>query len=334
MSDLMYVQDAERPDLRTFAKLTQEDMRGYAFSKIIPVITVSEKGGKIWVAPKGATTAQGTKNRANGTALTGSEVKTVEVSYSCDRIEGRAPIYESEMHGFADENAAAQAGASAAGRQVLNSMEAIFNGVVFTSARTATELADHAVLKGLQTAAKKIRGYGKAALYMSSETFLTFVEIPEIADRFKQFAHTTGDVGYLATTNDQILASLSTMLGFDRIAIYDSDVVGATNDGKIAVVGVQPDAFGVSGDVARGIAKTKAMFGAAMVWVPAGAPSDEPFVMSQAADRANKCNYFDAEGWVALSNFVPATSDENGGAVVCKLAAKYTPMPAVMVSAS
>ena len=107
MGNLLYVQDMERPDLRTFAKMTEADLRGYAFPKIFPVVTVNEKGGKIWVAPKSLTTSRGTKNRTNGSSLTAGEIATVEVSYSTDRMEGRGVIYESEMHGFADENAAA-----------------------------------------------------------------------------------------------------------------------------------------------------------------------------------------------------------------------------------
>lgn len=334
MGNLLYVQDMERPDLRTFAKMTQDDLRGYAFSKIFPVITIREKGGKIWVAPKDVTATRGTKNRTNGSALTATDIKTVEVAYTADRFEGRGLIYESEMHGFADENAAAQAGACDAGRKVLNSMEYDVAGKVFTSTRITakTVLTDHATIKALQVAAKSIRSYGKAALYMSDNAFLKMCDIPEIRRKLELGAKVTGDIAYLALNDEKVLATVSTLLGFHAIAIFDSDVVGTTYDNYIAVVAIRPEAFGQTGDAVRSIAKTRAMFGAMMVWVPADAPSDEPFTMSQSADRTAKANYFDAEGWAVAKPFFSEAAnsgdstllDENAGCVVCQFADSYT----------
>lgn len=334
MATLLYVEDMERPDLRTFAKLTEADLRGYAFSKIFPVITVSEKGGKIWVAQKGVTTARGTKNRSNGTSLSAGAIATVEVAYTTDRMEGRGVIYESEMHGFADENAAAQAGASDAGRKVLNLMEYEAAGKVFTATRITakTTLTDHAVVKTLQQAAKGIRGYGKAALYLSDAAFLKLCDIPEIRRRLELGAKVTGDIGYLALNDEKVLATVSTLLGFHAIAIFDSDVVGTDYDNYIAVVAIRPEVAGSTGDVVRSLAKTRALFGATMLYIPEGAPADEPFTLSQSADRTEKCNYFDAEGWAVAKPFFAAVAnsgdstklDENGGAVVCQFADSYT----------
>lgn len=334
MPNLLYVQDQERPDLATFAKMTEADLRGYAFSKIFPVITVREKGGKIWVAPKSLTTSRGTKNRTNGSSLTAGALATVEVAYTTDRLEGRGVIYESEMHGFADENAAAQAGASDAGRKVLNLMEYEAAGKVFTAARLTakTVLTDHSVLKLLQGAAKSVRAFGKAALYMSDAAFLALCDIPEIRRKLELGAKVTGDIAYLALNDEKVLATVSTLLGFHAIAIFDSDVVGNDYDGYIAVVAIRPEAFGATGDTVRAIAKSRAMFGATMVWVPENAPADEPFTMSQSADRTEKANYFDAEGWAVAKPFVAPVAnagdstvlDENGGCVVCKFADAYT----------
>ena len=331
---LMYVTDQERPDLRAFAKMTQDDLRGYAFAKLFPVIAVREKGGKIWVAPKDLTNARGTKNRENGTALSAGEKKTVEVAFTTDRMEGRGIIYESEMHGFADENAAAQAGAADAGRKVLNLMEYEAAGKVFTSARLTAKvtLTDHAVLKTLQKAAKSVRSFGKAALYLSDEAFLKLCDIPEIRRRLEMGAKVTGDIGYLALNDEKVLATVSTLLGFHAIAIFDSDIVGDTYDSYIAVVAIRPEAFGATADMVRSIAKSRAMFGATMVYIPDDAPVDEPFTMSQSADRTEKANYFDAEGWLVAKPFVAPVAnsgdatklDENGGAVVCQFADSYT----------
>ncbi len=334
MADLMYVQDAEREDLRTFARMTQADLKGYAFAKVFPVITVSEKGGKIWVAPKGLTSARGTKNRANGTALTATQKATVEISYTTDRVEGRSQIYENEMHGFADMNAACQAGAEDAGRKVLNMLEYEAAGKIFTSVRKTAKvtLADHKVMSLLQGAAKDVRAFGKAFLYLSDAALLKLCDIPEIRRRLEIGTKATGDVGYLALNDEKVLATVSTLLGFYGIAVFDSDVVGTDYDNYVAVVAVRPETLGASSDAVRSLAKTRAIFGATFVYVPQGAPAEEPFAMSQSADRTEKCNYFDAEGSVVSMGFVEAVAktgdtskmSENGGAVVCEFASAYT----------
>ena len=334
MDNLMYVQDQERPDLRSFAKMTQADLKGYAFAKIFPVITVSEKGSSIWVAPKGLTNARGTKNRENGSSLSAGEKKTKEVSYKVDRIEGRSKIYESEMHGFSDMNAACQAGAEDAGRKALNTIEYEAAGKVFTSVRTTAKvtLADHQVLKLLQEQAKAIRPFGKAFLYMSDAAFLKFCDIPEIRRKLELGAKVQGDIAYLALNDEKVLATVSTLLGFYGIAIFDSDIVGTTYDNYVAVVAVRPESIGAGSDTVRSLAKTRAMFGATFVWVPAGAPAEEPFNLSQSADRTDKVNYFDAEGHIISKGFTDAVAaegdtsklSENGGAVVCEFANEYT----------
>ena len=74
------------------------------------------------------------------------------------------------------------------------------------------------------------------------------------------------------------------------------------------------------------------MFGATIVYIPQDAPADEPFEMSQSADKTEKCNLFDAEGSVVSMGFIPAVAasgdtskmSENGGAVVCQFADSYT----------
>lgn len=333
MADLMYVQDAERPDLRSFAKLTQADLKGYAFAKIFPVIVTNERGGSIWVAPKNLQNQKGQVNRTDGSSITTDTLTPVEVSYTTKRIEGRGRIWEREMHSFSDENAAAQAGASDAGRRALNAMEDEAVKAVFTSVRTTakTTLADHQVIKGLQVAAKKVRAYGKAGLVMSDAAFLKFCDIPEIRRRLEMSMKATGDIAYLALNDEKVLQTVSTLLGFHAIAIFDSDIVGSAYDNYVAVVAIRPEAFGQTPDMVRSIAKTRAMFGAMIVWVPAGAPSDEPFIMSQSSDKNEKCNYFDAEGSVIPKNFVAAvagspstTLTENGGALVCEFAESYT----------
>jgi hypothetical protein len=227
------------------------------------------------------------------------------------------------MHGFADMNAACQAGACDAGRKVLNSFEADVAGKVFTSARTgaAAALADGSFIKGLQKAAKSVRAYGKAALYMTDEAFLKLCDVPEVRNKLELGAKATGDIAYLALNDEKVLATVSTLLGFHAIAIVDSGVVGSGYDEFIAVVAIRPEAFGATGDMVRSIAKSRAMYGALMVYVPEDAPADEPFTLSQSSDRKEKANYFDAEGFVQAKEFHTPTTGDNGGVSVVKFAA-------------
>lgn len=330
----MYVVDGVRPDLAVAAKVTQDDLRGYAFSKIFPVITTVEKSGDIYVAPATLTNSQGQAGRSDGSAITTDDIATVPVEYTTARVEGRGRIYEHEMHSFADQNAAEAAGAKVAGRRVLNKIEALAMAQVFTSVRTTakTTLTDHKVVSTLQGAAKAVRKYGKAFLCCSDIALQTLCDIPEIRWRLCQFSKVDGDVGFLALEDEKVRAAIATILGFKGIAMFDSGVVGTTYDNYIAVVAVRPETIGASSDVVRSVVKTDATFGATFLHIPAGANAETPFKISLAADRVNKANLFDGEGWLVAKNFVAATAAqgdtstlaENGGAVVCKFADSYT----------
>lgn len=324
----MYVQDAERPDLRPFAKMTQEDMRGYAFGKVFPVIFVRGKGGKIYVAGKNLTNGQGTKGRSDGTSLSGTALATVEVSYSTGRVEGRGKIYEHEMHGYSSQEAAEQNGATLAGRLVLNTVEKDAMAVIFSSARIsgATSGTAKGILKELHNAAKSVRAYGKPWLVCSDQAFLDLCGLSKIEDRLATATKASGDIGFMALQDEKVLQTISTLLYFNGIAVYDSDIVGDTYDGYVAVVAVQPETIGASSDQVLTVAKTKAMAGATIVCLPEDAPAGEPFTLSTAADRDNKCNLFDAEGWLQIKEFkgwtVNGTSgalEDNGGAVLISI---------------
>lgn len=342
----LYVSDGVRPDLAVAAKVTQSDLRGYAFAKVFPVITTVEKSGDLYVAPKTTTNQLGQAGRSDGSAITTDDLATLPVAYTTARVEGRARIYEHEMHSFADMNAACAAGGKVAGRRALNKVEALAMAQIFTTARktAATTLANHAVVSTLQKAAKAVRAYGKAYLVLSDAALQTLCEIPEIRWRLTQFAKVDGDIGYLALNDEKVRAAVSTILGFYGIAMYDSDIVGSTNDSYIAVVAVRPETVGAPSDTVRSIAKTDAMFGATFVHIPSDADAETPFRVSTAADRPNKANLFDAEGWLVSKPFVTPVADqsdatkltENGGAVLVTFDSTYTEyqVPVVNVEAA
>lgn len=330
----MYVQDGLRMDLAAAAKMTQDDLRGYAFSKVFPVIVTNEKSGDIGVAPKTLTNAQGQAGRSDGSAITTDDLATVPVDYTTARVEGRGRIYEHEMHSFADMNAACAAGAKVAGRRVLNKVETLAMTAVFTSARktAAIELTNHQVVTKLQKAAKSVRAYGKPWLCCSDNALQALCDIPEIRFRLAQFSKAQGDIGYLALEDEKIRAAVATILGFGGIAMYDADIVGTTHDSYIAVVAVRKETIGADSDTVRSVVKTDACFGATFVHIPQGGTAEAPFRISTAADRPNKANLFDGEGWLVSKPFVTVVPhsgdatvlDENGGAVLVTFDDEYT----------
>lgn len=327
------VEKADRPDLAAIGSMSQLDVQGYAFPKIFPLLPVTEKSGTMTVAPAGLTESKGTKGRANGTALNGTAITMVTVDWSAARFEGRGKLYEDDGAAYATAEAADQAGAELAQRLAWNKVEDEAFAKVFTATRAsgATELPDHEVVKTLQKKAKALRKYGVATLVMTTNTWLDFVEIPEIRVRLEKLAGASNDIGFIMTDIEKVRAAVSTFLGFGSVVLFDSAIVGTSHDGEIAVIGLRPEAK--NGNVAA-LAKSKALYGWTPVYIPEDAPADKPFDMRAWYDDANKCNVYDAEAFLGVVEVFDKDGDgENGAAIaMCKLAETYTEYPTVVVN--
>ena len=321
------VEKADRPDLAAIGSTSQLDVQGYAFPKIFPLLPVTEKSGTMTVAPAGLTESKGTKGRQNGAALNGTTIAMVDVNWAAARFEGRGKLYEDDGAAYATAEAADQAGAELAQRLAWNKVEDEAFAKVFTANRTnaAVTLTDHHVVKLLQKQAKALRKYGKPTLVMTTNTWLDFVEIPEIRVRLEKLAGAGNDIGFIMTDFEKVRAAVSTFLSFDSIVLFDSDIVGTSHDGEIAVIGLRPEAK--SGNVSA-LAKSKALYGWTPIYIPEDAPADKPFDMRAWYDDDNKCNVYDAEAFLGV---VEAFS---GAVVMTKLAAEYTEYPTVIVNAA
>lgn len=317
------VQGGDRPDLAAIGSTSQLDVRGYVFPKIFPLMPVTEQTGTMSVAPAGLTDAKGVKNRADGAALNGGTIKRIDVNWSAARIEGRAKIYEKDGSAYTSAEATDNAGAEDAQRQAWNLVESDAHDKVFTAARmnAATELADHAVVKTIQKLAKGLRKYGTPTLVMTTNTWFDFVEIPEIRDRFAKLAGAGNDIGYIMTDVEKVRAAVSTFLSIGDILLFDSAIVGAASDGKIAVIGLRK----IQGDV-YSTAKDRALYGFAPIYIPEGAPNDKPFDMRAWYDDANKANVYDAEAYIGIVEAFGESGDNKPGSAVAmaKLAEAYT----------
>ncbi len=327
MAKFFRVETADRPDLAAIGAISQLDVKGYAFPKIFPILTVGEKSGTIACAPAGLSESKGAKGRTNGTALSGTDIVPVDVNWSVTRYEGRGRLYEDDGAAYASAEAADGAGAELSQRLAWNYVESDAFAKIFTATRKsgATELSDHAVVKTLQQKAKTLRKYGRPALVMTISTWYDFVEIPEIRHRLEKFAGAGSDIGFLATDVEKVLTAVSTLLAFDQIILFDNDIVdaGGTYDGCIAVIGLRQ----TNGRVLDTI-KSKATYGWCPVYLPDAATSDSPFDMRTWYDNGNKCNVYDAEAFLGIVEAFSA------GVAMTKLAASYSEyaVPEVTVS--
>lgn len=318
------VEKADRPDLAAIGSISQLDVKGYAFPKIFPLMPVTEKSGTMTVAPAGLTASKGTKGRANGTALSGTAISMVDVSWSVSRYEGRGKLYEDDGAAYASAEAADQAGAELSQRLAWNKVEDDAFKKVFTATRAAaaTELTDHHVVKILQQKAKSLRKYGKPTLVMTTNAWLDFCEIPEIRYRLEKLAGASNDVGFIMTDIEKVRAAVSTFLGFDDIVLFDSELVGTDYDGYVAVIGLRPEAKGN----AVSTAKSKATYGWTPVYIPEDAAADKPFDMRAWYDDDDKCNVYDSEAFLGVV-------EAFGGAVaMCKFDDAYTEYPTTVVN--
>ena len=321
------VEKADRPDLAAIGSISQLDVKGYAFPKIFPVMPVAEKSGTMTVAPAGLTSGKGTKGRANGTALSATDITMVDVDWSVSRYEGRGRLYEDDGAAYASAEAADQAGAELSQRLAWNKAEDDAFKAVFTAARkaAATELADHKVVKTLQQKAKALRKYGKPTLVMTTNAWLDFVEIPEIRYRLVKLAGVQNDAGFILTDLDKVRAAVSTFLGFNDIVLFDSELVGTDYDTCVAVIGLRPEA---AGNVAYA-AKSKALYGWTAVYIPEDAAADKPFDMRTWYDDAGKANVYDAEAFLGVVEVFGSNAEGKPGSAVemCVFAEVYSEFP-------
>lgn len=317
--DVLYTQRGPRPDLAALGALSQMDLKGYGFMKLFPLIIVNEKAGTFSFAPKGLTATKGQAGRAKTDAISVETLAPVDVEYSVSALEGRAKIYTRDVPGLGGIAFADQLGGENCCRQAWNKAEATAASTVFTAGRmnAATELADHAVIKGLQQAAKSVRGYGKPYLVMSTNGFLTFCDIPEIRQKLDKSSLATGDLGFMALSDPRVAQTLSTLMMMQGVILFDSDIVGDTYDNFIAVVSLREEAF-AGGMAALGVAQRAAIYGATFMYIPKGAQGDTPFMVSSSDNTDGKYNLYDAEAHYDIEEV------HTGAVAVRKFAATYT----------
>lgn len=289
-----------RPDLALAAKESQKDMGGYAFPQLFPVLYVTERAGTFSYAPANLSnaTTNVASGRANGAALTASEVKTADFDWTTARLEARAVVYDNEVKGFGGIEKADRHGALSAVRRAYNAVEVAAYAKTFTAARiaAATSLADQEIINTISLAAVALRPYGQPYIVTTTTGLLKFLQIPEVRKAMfgsftaAQVMNMLSDPG----SKEQMLSKLSLLISVKGMIIFDSDIVTAADNDVIGLVALRPEAMS-GGEALMSVAKEKALYGFTAIYIPDGASNDMPFGVSATADGTDKANYYDAE---------------------------------------
>lgn len=306
--------NGSRPDLALAAKATQADMGGYAFPQLFPVLATTERAGDFSYAPANLpnSTTNVAEGRANGAALTATELKTEDFAWTTAPLEARSVIYDREVPGWGGIAQADEAGGIDCVRRAYNKVEQVAYAKTFSAARilAAVSLADQQIINLFAKAAIAVRPYGQPYLVCTTNGLLKLLQIPEVRKAmFGSF--TAAQVMNMLTGTDKelILSKLSPLLSMKGIVIFDSDIVTGANDDCIAIVALRPEAF-AGGVSLLNTAKARAIYGFTAVYIPTGATSDMPFGVSSTADGKDKANYYDAESRYSVNEI-------HTGAVKC-----------------
>lgn len=269
-----------RPDLA--AGLSQKALAGAATFLapiLFPAFRVAERGGTIACAQVVRGTA--VKNRTSGTALTGTRVAPVDVSYSVAKYEGRDLLDDSDVKDAGGEENAIAAAARFAGYDAIKLYEKDAAATVFTSTRyaAATSIVAATPFDALNKAALSVKNYGKPTLVCSESWLNSFVKIAAVSTVLKDlFGH-----GWFKEIHDlgNVNKALGAAFGVDGVIIGD-DAFWAVSGGSggdaynytdaAAVVALRD----VGGDP-RGTAKKIPTYGFAPTFLPDGGSLDEPF---------------------------------------------------------
>jgi len=295
-----------RPDLALAARESQADMGGYAFPQIFPILPVTERAGDFSyaVANLSNATTSVASGRENGAALVAVEVKTSDFAWTTARLEARAVVYDNEVKAYGGIEKADRHGALSAVRRAFNAVEVAAHAKIFTTARVnaATSLADQSIINIISLAAVALRPYGSPYIIATTIGLLKFLQIPEVRKAMfgsftaAQVMNMLGD----PTSKDMMLNKLSLLISVKGIIIFDSDIVTAANNDALALVALRPEAM-AGGEALLSIAKEKALYGFAAVYIPDGASKEMPFGVSAVADGKDKANYYDAESRYSIN---------------------------------
>jgi len=94
--------------------------------------------------------------------------------------------------------------------------------------------------------------------------------------------------------------AVAILLGFNGVVLFDSQIVGETNDDAVAVVGLRPELFTADSSTITMAIKGMATYGCSKIYLPDPANPTAPFSMRSWPDDDLKRNVYDTDGQAGI----------------------------------
>lgn len=302
----------KRPDIAvSIAPKTLAGAARFIAPIVFPQFSVTEAGGTISFAK--VNKGKGEKDRAAGTALQGSQITPVAVSYNTAMYEDRARLTDKDVCGYANDDAAILSGAMSAAYGVISKVEEDAAAAIFTSTRysAAKAITTDDPFGGMMEAATTVKHYGTPTLVCSEFWLAKFVSIPEVRKVLVEiYGHQI--VRDVINAVPEAIKACGAVFGVQQILIGDNafwSVEGMTD--AAAVVGIREEL----GNDPRTMAKTFPAFGVTPTLIPTGGDVAHPLEIETGYDPNTKDNLVDAQLGCAITVINAA------GAVLVKLPA-------------
>jgi hypothetical protein len=295
-----YTEEGERSALQSEIEINSPE--GYIGTKLMPVVSVTEKAGSMAYATVTAETAAQT-GRQPGAAPNATQISNSAHAWACTELIERAAITPDEVKQMGGIENADKIGFRWAMRSVLKAREALIAAVVL-GAKDAT--FDPAKMRTqVQTALQALRLYpGKTVLASSSMTLKAMVQqIAGDTNAGPLFARivtgTNSAEAVLGLSIKAWLQGLALFVGVDEVMAGDDDVWNAgTCAEKFSIVKVDTTNDPMSH-------KYMPILGKTITFIPAGTQGWE---LQSVADRTLINNFYDAKMWIDVETY-------NAGAV-------------------
>ena len=288
----------KRPDIAVGIDINAiGGMATFVARKLFPWLGTTEKGGKTTFAK--LVQATGTKNRTAGSDLTGTRGAGKEVTWGCDRFEGRVCLTDDEVLGYGTTEDAIVASANGAAYGAIKEIEKVAAAKVFTAENytAALTMAADDPFSAIAKAATAVKHYGKPTLVCSEDWFIRFCGIPAVREVLVKL-YGEGFILQVQSGIPEAVKACGIAFGVKDVLIGD-DAFWSIEEktDSAAVIGLRDEAK----QNPLSTAKTFPTFGIAQVLIPQGGDLAHSIEIETAYDSKSKDNITDATAMLSLT---------------------------------
>ena len=261
---------------------------GYIGDMIYPPVNTMEKTGTVYYKTLTADAAAQT-GRSAGTAPAATLLTDSSTTFSVAEAVKRYGVVRDEVKQMGGIDACDRLGGMACKRSVMRAREDAKIAQLFTG--SATDISS-AIISGIETGAESVRRYaGELAFVCSSSVYRWIIKQTEI----------TGKLGYTFPTNrvdantvlsvksELFRAMLQSIVGFDKVLIFDDDSEPSGKGDYAAIVKLPPaDEFSH---------KMDPVLGKEMLYLPDGM---QPYNIESFYDPDDYVNNYDCFTWYQI----------------------------------